>query len=467
MSPPFRTASDFATLAWRAKYILLVALIVGAAAGYKKGGSNTSNYAASTNLFVTLKSAGNGNDLQQSNNFSISRIASYVSVVTSDEVLDPVARRYGLDIDTLRSEVSASAADDTVVLNVRVVDSSSRRAGQLANAIGVQLKRVLPSLDATGDADRSPIRVVTLRAATPGSSTGGTSPRKGALIGGLAGLLLGYALAVLRAVSDRRVRTGVRLREAIALPILSEVPRTQKLREPWLGPDKRAAPVLDATRRIALKVWAGAAGSRAQVVLTTSPRAGEGKTLLAAHLAAAAAEAGLRVVLVDANLRDPAIASRLGLTSGPGLQTVVGDTVPVTDVVHDHHDASIAVLSAGPPLAEPARLLASPAMRSMLAQLRESYDVVILDGASLSPTADALTLASAVDGVIVVVEPRSRLDEVQQSIRELAALDANVLGVVLNKAGRGGSAGSSGLSDPVVREAGPAEHSRLTYDAAS
>jgi succinoglycan biosynthesis transport protein ExoP len=467
MSPPFRTASDFATLAWRAKYILVVAIIVGAAVGYKKGGSNGSNYAASTNLFVTLKAAGNGNDLQQSNNFSISRIASYVSVVTSDEVLDPVAQRYGLDIDTLRSEVSASAADNTVVLNVRVVDSSSRRAGALANAIGARLKRVLPTLDATDAADRSPIRVITLRAATPGSSTGGTTPRKGALIGGLAGLLLGYALAVLRAVSDRRVRTAVRLREAVPLPILSEVPRTKKLRQPWLGPDERAAPILDATRRIALKIWAGNAGPRAQVVLTTSPRPGAGTTLLAAHLAAAAAEAGLHVVLVDANLRSPAIASRLGIESGPGLQAIVADALPITDVVHEHHDASITVLAAGPPVADPARLLASPAMRSTLAQLRETYDVVVLDGASLSPTADALTLASVVDGVIVVVEPRSHLDEVRQSIRELAALDANVLGVVLNKAGRGRSAGGAGLSDPVVQELGPAERSRLTYDAAS
>jgi capsular exopolysaccharide synthesis family protein len=307
---------------------------------------------------------------------------------------------------------------------------------------------------------------VTLRAASDGASNGGTTPKKGALIGGAGGLLLGYALAVLRALADRRVRTPARLREATGLQVLGQVPSVRKLNPPWLSGADRSGPVPDAARRIALQVWPRGTPNGTQVVLVTSPRANTGKTVLAAHLAAAAAEMGLRTVLIDANLRAPAVAARLGLEGSAGLQAVLRDMVPVSDVMAGHGPTGITVLPAGAADPDPSALLASAAMRSALGSLREGFDVVVIDGAPLNPTADALTLASTVDGVIVVVEPRNPLGETAQAVRELTALSARVLGFVLNRS-KGDGADAAGFSDPVAPDLRATDSTKLTYDPAS
>ena len=164
-------------------------------------------------------------------------------------------------------------------------------------------------------------------------------------------------------------------------------------------------------------------------------RHGEGVTTIVCNLAErVAGEFNKRVILIDANLRTPALQDVYGLHGCPGLTEVLSGVATVREAIYGQRDGRIFVMPAGMAGREDAALLCEETVPELLAQLRESFDVVLFDTEPLQPYPDATMLARHASGIILVVEAeRSRWQDGEGILRNMRDSQVNVLGAVLNR----------------------------------
>jgi succinoglycan biosynthesis transport protein ExoP len=170
-------------------------------------------------------------------------------------------------------------------------------------------------------------------------------------------------------------------------------------------------------------------------VLITSATGGEGKTTLSAHLAARCANAGTSTLLIDADLRRASLGRLLDVPTGPGLADVMDGEIGLEEALITVQAGGFHFLSAGTPGRDPARVLTSSRLASLIETLRATYDLVLIDSPPILPVPDALLMGRHVDGVVMASRfDASRLPLVERASRQLAAANIPVLGVVVNGA---------------------------------
>jgi protein-tyrosine kinase len=171
----------------------------------------------------------------------------------------------------------------------------------------------------------------------------------------------------------------------------------------------------------------------AQVIAISSPAAGEGKTLTAINLAGALArESDARVLVIDADLRRPSVASKLGLSPSPGLTDLLSQDLQLSDVAQVLSPFQLWVVPSGTAGSAIHRLLRSPRFEPLLARAKREYDVVIIDTPPLLPVFDSAVLSRIVDQMLIVVAanqtPRKLLGEALNLVDP-----AKVMGIVFNR----------------------------------
>jgi capsular exopolysaccharide synthesis family protein len=172
-----------------------------------------------------------------------------------------------------------------------------------------------------------------------------------------------------------------------------------------------------------------------RVILISSGNPKEGKSSVATGLALALAEEGGKVLLVDADLRRPTIAGMTGLEGAAGLTNLLLGDVDLEDVVQTWGHETLDVLTSGVVPPNPGALLASGRLATVMLQLRNAYEFVIVDSAPLLPLSDPLLLAQHVDGVIVVARAgKTRITRLKETVMGFRRSGADVLGVALNAA---------------------------------
>jgi len=194
------------------------------------------------------------------------------------------------------------------------------------------------------------------------------------------------------------------------------------------------SPVAEAYRRLRTNLEFASLDSSLRTLLVTSAGPDEGKSTTLSNLAVSIAQAGRRVILVDGDLRHPRLHELFGLDNRQGLTTVVGQAsgdIPLQESGVD----GLRVLAAGPLPDIPADLIASPAVETLIATLREQADIVLFDAPPVVTVTDAAVLASKVDGVLLVINAgRTRREYAQRAKALLAQVHARVVGAVLTNA---------------------------------
>lgn len=173
---------------------------------------------------------------------------------------------------------------------------------------------------------------------------------------------------------------------------------------------------------------------RCNVIGITSAVRGEGKSTTAFNLSYTLAETGQRVLLIDADLRLPSIAKKMGIRSTPGLTNILARTVEVKDAMRTSREfENWTILPSGDIPPNPTEMLGSAQMTSFLKKLTEIYDYIILDFPPVNIVSDALVLAPMLDGMIVVVrENYSERRELTTCLDQLRLSNVHVLGFVMN-----------------------------------
>jgi capsular exopolysaccharide synthesis family protein len=264
----------------------------------------------------------------------------------------------------------------------------------------------------------------------------------------LVGLVLGIGIAIaLELVNPLVLRDEDILEERLAL--LAHVPRTST-RE--LQADLRSGTglgdhVKDAYRLVRVNLSAArASGEGPATILVTSPARGEGKTTAAASLALVHAQAGSRVVLVDADLRRAGLSRLVGADEESGLPEVLLDEASVEDalVPAPAYGDALRLLTARPEEGEAVDVLQSRRIDRIVDELKSHADVVIFDSPPLTEVADALPLATTVDAVVLVVRfgrtRRDKLADARVVLAQLGVLPAGVVAVTRRRARRHGPA---------------------------
>jgi capsular exopolysaccharide synthesis family protein len=426
--------------------VLLGALVFGALAGLFLSSQQTKQYTATAKLFISAQTGNSTSDLVQGSTFAQDRVKSYADVAVSRAVLVPVASRFGVvgGAGALASRVTAEVPTDTVIVRLSVRDAAPRRAAALANALGRQFTDVIERLELPRANGASSVRASIVEGAFPPSAASSPNRKVNVALGALVALVLAWLALILRSSLDTRVKTEDDVTELTALPILADIPRaTRRAGETVTATDGHPAKVhAEAYRQLRTNLHYTAIDHGARSILVTSSVPAEGKSTVATNIAATMGETGARVILVDADLRRPTTAKYLGLTDTAGLASVLAGLTPLEDAVQIWGDSSVSVLSAGGTPPNPSELIASEAMSRLLAMLRESYDYVVVDSPPLLPVADASVLSNRVDGVIVVARAGTvRRAQLERSSGMLQAVNANVLGVVVNYIARRGIAG--------------------------
>ncbi len=289
--------------------------------------------------------------------------------------------------------------------------------------------------------------------AQPPGAPSSPKPVRNTILGGLVGLAIGLLAAFLRDSLDRRIRGSKDAHEELGYPVLGRI-GASALGSAGLASDGRVqlTPAdLESFRVLRTNVAFFDPGGPRRSVLVTSGLPEEGKTTVAAALASAAAAAGQRTLLVEGDLRRPAMASRLGVKESPGLsEYLLGHSTP-EDILQTHTmtlgrngssrksvapssraTATLICITAGRLPDQPAELLASERCRDFLEKVSKAYDLVVIDSSPLLSSVDPLELVPYVDAVMVCVRlSQSTRDEARAVKAALGRLPERPTGVVI------------------------------------
>ncbi|MDP1392996.1 CpsD/CapB family tyrosine-protein kinase [Lysinibacillus capsici] len=170
-----------------------------------------------------------------------------------------------------------------------------------------------------------------------------------------------------------------------------------------------------------------------KTILVTSATPGEGKSTNAANIGVVFAQEGKRVVIVDADLRKPTMHYTFLLQNARGLSNLLTRHFTISEVVNNTDIANLYVLTSGPIPPNPAELLASTLMGSVIEELKKEFDIIIFDAPPLLSVTDAQILSNKCDGTLLIVNSGVAENEsVLKAKSSLEASKANILGVVLN-----------------------------------
>lgn len=411
---------------------LIGLLCAGAASFLKKP-----NYISETKLFVALQNSGSVSELQQGNVFTQARVQSYVETVGTPSVLQPVIDSLSLETTpaVLSKKITANSDANTVLISISVSDESPVQAAAIAQAVGSSLVRTVDELERPARDTTSPVKLSIVTPAIAPTVPSSPNVRLNLILGLLMGTAAGGAAAVLRSILDTRVRGEADLRKTTAAPLLGGIRfDADAAKKPLITQTAPQSPRAESFRQLRTNLQFAHVSHQSKTVLMTSTLPGEGKSTTATNLAIALAQAGQTVALVDADLRRPMIAEYLGLERNAGLTTALLGKANVDDLLQPWGSDNLYVLASGQVPPNPSELLGSEKMKQLITRLEDAFDAVIIDAPPLLPVTDAAVLAQQVGGVVLVVGAQKvRTPDLEKSIASLEMVNADILGVVLNR----------------------------------
>ncbi len=254
----------------------------------------------------------------------------------------------------------------------------------------------------------------------------------------LAAVSLGVLLAFVIEKLDRGFRSMEQVEQLMGVATLGLVPALKGLRKSHTTPSryilaKPGSAYAEAIRSLGTSFLLAAAGDRPKVILITSALLGEGKTSVTTSLARLQASVGNKVVVVDCDLRRPAVHEEFGVQSSPGLVEVLAGEASLDDVIREDPISGAHFVVAGGRTPSPAELLGSAQMKNLLNTLANSYDLVIIDSSPVLAVSDTRVLARLADKTVFLVRWADTPREIAiAALHQLVDAGADVIGVMLS-----------------------------------
>ena len=415
---------------WR---LIVLCVLLSAAASALLTMQSTRLYESGVTFFVSTP----GEDTSQAYTgglFSQQRVRSYADIVAGPATAQAVADGLpGLDAADIVDSIRADVVPDTVLLDVTVTHPSPRRAQQIAEGVGRRFPDVVNALESPGGGGTAPVRVSVVETAPLPTDPVAPRPVRNLALALALGLLVGVGFALLREILDNTVKNPADITSLAGVATLGAITYdAQTAKRPLIVSDSPRSVRSEAFRQLRTNLqFVQVDGPLRSLVLTSSlPK--EGKSTTACNLAITMAQAGLRVCLVEGDLRRPRVADYLGLEGAVGLTDVLIGRARLEDVLQPWGDGMLEVLPSGPLPPNPSELLSSRGMEELMTSLEERFELVLVDAPPLLPVTDGAILGNLTDGAVLCVRAGgTRRAQLEQAVSALRAVDAKILGVVL------------------------------------
>lgn len=396
-------------------------------------------YTATTSLFVAAQSTDGPSDVGSAYTgglFVQQRVKSYADIIDTPRVASLVRDdlRLNASPESIAKQVTATAPLDTVLLNVDVVDPSPTRAQRIANSLGTQFAALVDELEQPQDGRPSPVKVSVVQPAQLPISPTSPRPTLNLALGLLVGLAIGAGAAVLRETLDTSVKSPEQAEELVGAPMLGAITFDNDAgKHPLIVQVDPRSPRAEAFRQMRTNLQFVDIEHDLKSVVITSSVPGEGKSTTACNLAISLSEAGIRVVLIEGDLRRPRVADYMGLEGAVGLTSVLLKRVALEEALQPWGEATLQVLTSGPLPPNPSELLGTAGMDDLVRRLEGQFDVVLIDAPPLLPVTDAAVLGSLTSGVLLLVAcNRTSREQVKRASDTVRAVGATILGGILN-----------------------------------
>jgi polysaccharide biosynthesis transport protein len=381
-------------------------------------------------------------------------------VIKIDAKIEQVTQKIDAAIQTMLRAVEteykvAKAREDTLLKNVTQLSRegqdlsekeiqylSLQRENETNQQLYDSVLKRLKETGVTGSVEANNARIIE-KASLP---TAPIRPRKGytlMLAVGL-GLFLGLGSAAALEHFDRSLKTPDDVERRLGLAAIAIIPkfpgktrrrRKGRRRAPKLVAESEPqTPASEAYRTLRTNLAFAAVDSKPRTLVVTSATMGEGKTTTAANFSVVCAQAGVRVCLVDSDLRRPTLHKIFGLNNERGLTTALVDGVSFTEVAQPTRIENLRVLTSGPVPPNPSEMVGSKRMGELLTGAATDFDLVVCDTPPLISVGDGVALAAQAEGVIVVVESGNvPHDVVRRAVEQIDAVNGRIVGVLLNR----------------------------------
>jgi succinoglycan biosynthesis transport protein ExoP len=335
----------------------------------------------------------------------------------------------------MREATGRSSIDDTTAIRLRELERTAAVNKSLFEDF-LQRAKITQ--------EQSTFEAQEARVISPAVQPGAPSyPRKGAYLAVtlLLGLLLGVGGAVAKEMLNAGFTTPKQVQEILGLPLLASVSRMEARdltvdgnvipmgHYPMIKPLSRYS---EAIRSLRSGIQMTDVDHPPKVIQLTSTMPSEGKTTIALSLAASAANSGLKVLLIDGDLRHPSASKVLNLHKETGLVDLLMGKVNVQDVVTYHEQAGYWVLPAGDKTQNPPDLLGSERMKSLVTSFRETFDIILIDTPPVGPVIDPVVVSQLSDKIVVIVRWATTAREmVKHCVQQLSG-NRKIAGIVFN-----------------------------------
>ncbi len=449
------TLPEYVRLLRESWILLVVAVALGLAGAGAFTAMSPQLYSASATVYILAESNVPGDDSSayEASQLAEERMETYTALLTSERVARDVVTALGLDTspEELAGRLSASAPPGTVLATVEALDESPDRAAAIADAAAASLVRIVAETEQPIDPARPP--ALQARVVEPAAApTSPVSPQSSInfAVGALVGLLVGVGAVVVRRLFDTSFRSPGALSRAVGAPNLGSL-----VREKWAhrgrlvmreDPQSREAEAYRMLRESLRSV-----AHHGKAVVFTGALRGEGTSTVVSNLAVALGKAGCRVVVVDANLREPQIAKYLGISSSYGLTEVLTGTADPWDALQawSTDRSGFYVLDSGLLRLNPSELLGSNRMATVIGELRERNDYVLVDAPAVLLASDTAAFARFADGVVLVCrQGATRARDVRAATEILRVTGATVIGTVMTMMSRRTAGGLMSVGRP-------------------
>lgn len=424
--------------------IVLALTFLGGSLGLLVSLATPKQYTAESQIFISTPTPSiDIGALQQGSNFAQQRVISYARVISGPATLVPVIKTLGLQMNSseLAGKIKSTAPLGTVLININVTDDSGVRAAAIANAVAIQFGETIKTLELPQFGESAGVKATMVRSAEIPGGPSSPNTKLNLLTGILAGFIIACLIGIVRQIFDSSVKN---VNHLSGRPLLSTIffdPEAEK--NPLLSNIGNYSIRAESFRHLRTALKFPIDQNNCEVIAITSAFPGEGKTTTSINLAIAYAQTGLKVALVEADLRRPSFKKYFTSDSdhSMGLIEVLnliesGKTPKSYERLFQSFgsdDDCIEWISSGAIPNNPAEKLDSAAMDTFFAGLKREYDIILVDTPPALPVTDAAVLSAKVDSVIVVARAGvTKQSHIAGVFEILDNLRAKTLGVVLN-----------------------------------
>ncbi|MBL0749114.1 polysaccharide biosynthesis tyrosine autokinase [Nocardioides baculatus] len=426
------TFADFVRLSRAYVWVLIGCTILGALLMIAKTTREPVLYAATSSGLVRVGNATDAGTEQGNSQLAEDKANLYAYLATKTPVAQEVIDELDLDVPpaAIAGRFTPSVDADVNALTITAIGTTPEEARDLANAVVEAVVVVAKEVDG----DTGLTKIIPLEPAELPGAPFTPDYERAAMKGAAGGLAIAYAFLIARRLIDRKVRSAKHVEEATGAAVLGVIPKEEVLGRSNRGVRGDLGKAAEAFRQLRTNLRFVDIDNEPRKIVVTSALPGEGKSTVSSNIARLVAQAGTKVLLIDADLRRPMIATTFEVDGAVGLTQALAGDIDVTDVIVESGMANLSLLPAGRIPPNPSELLGSLKMKQMIDDLAVDY-LVILDAPPLLPVTDAGLLSAFCDGALLVqASGKTQIEQSQHCRRILDQVGSRLLGVVLNKA---------------------------------